>query len=129
MRKVNKQEVVDRFRGQFLQGKKETFVTKFNNQPLEKQYGSISRWIKSNSINTAEEITPQYISQYIQRVNNFVARLNSLNEEQANVLCMHLDSAKESINNFAEIKRRQQIEALEAQRARIDAELNALINR
>lgn len=129
MRKVNRQEFVDRFRTRFLEGKTENFIEKFNRQPLEKQYGSITRWIKNKDINTAEEITAKFISNYIQRINILVSRLEDLTEDEANALRTHLTSANEAINNFAETKRQQQLESLEAQRAAIEAQIDALRNR
>lgn len=128
MRKVNKQDIVDHFRGQFLSGKSEKFVEKFNNSPLEKQYGSVTRWIKANKVNLSEEVTPKSINKYIQEISNLVMRLSDLNEDEANALRTNLDLAKEAINNFAANKRRQQIEALEAEHARILAQLEALKN-
>lgn len=126
MRK-SKGDTVAEVREEFLSGKSESYVNKFNEKTLDQQYNAIANW-KRNAKGLAvaskdlAKVTAATVAAYLKNAHKKLQKIETLTPREAAKLQELLDSFKGTIDNFDRMKKEQYLAYLKSEKDRLERE-------
>lgn len=114
---MTRKETVAAYAEEFLKGRSEEARAKFFAKSLDKQYQSVMsfrrRQTLKNQAANAGGVAVGDVVRYLRQAHNMIQQIDVLSEKGSEKIRTELENLKETINNFEQIKTRQEIEKLE----------------
>lgn len=123
---MGKQETVDKYKEQFLEGRSEEARARFLSKDIDKQYISIMGWRRRNKMKK-EKDTPS--------ASNIILELRSVRKNIVNVdltpkdaerILREIDALKGSVENYEKLVAEKELHRLEADRRKMSEMIEAL---
>lgn len=115
--RLTKAETVAKYRDQFLAGKSEEAIRKFDEKGLEKQYISIANWRRNqpNLSETTKNLVKASVAEVaalVKLANKKLKNLEELSPKDTQKLHNAIDELKGNIHNFEQIKNQRELASL-----------------
>jgi hypothetical protein len=113
---MTRKETVAAYAEEFLKGRSEEARAKFFAKSLDKQYQSVMSFrrrqtLKNQGANAAGVAVGDVV-RYLRQAHNMIQQIDVLTDKGSEKIRTELENLKETINNFEQIKTRQEIEKL-----------------
>ena len=124
------EEVVKKYQESYLEGKSQEERDKFFAKDIKRQYGNIQAWRRRFVTKAQREVVPiENILNEIKCANLHVGNLKEISDKEYDKLKKEVAKLQEVVDNFNEIHRQHQIEALLRKRDEIDNQIDKLNNK
>lgn len=133
MTRKPKSETVAELRDQFLEGKSEEYKEKFNQKTLDQQYAAIANWKSSaknlgNATKDLAKVTASTVVSYLKDAHKKLQKLETLSPKETEKIHKMLNTVKDTVENFTNLKKQQLIKELQDEKVRL-AKQNEEIDR
>lgn len=116
-----KSETIAEYRDEFLSGKSEKYINKFNEKTEQQQYIAIANWKRQmkalgEATTDLAKTTMTTVVSNLRNAHKNLVKLTELSPKQAAKVQSLLDNVKDAIDNFDLIKKQQLLASLEKEK-------------
>lgn len=121
-----KSDTILRYRDEFLQGRSQEYIDKFNLKSEDRQYSSIMAWRHKSRCKERESITSANVLEQINATRSKLASLPSVSQEEIEKIEKEISSLADFCAELRRKHREEEIRRLETEQSRIADRLRKL---
>lgn len=131
-----REETIQRYLSEYLEGKSDEKRREFMERSLEKQYAAIMAWKyrreekkgsrHKNRNSRLQGLSAAEVIKHIKSLPDLIDMIENLQDADFDVMYAGLDAAREALHNYHSNRRAREIAALEMERDEIQRKIDAL---
>lgn len=124
---MKREEFVEKFLEEFLDGKDDDYREDFLSRPLDRQYGTIQTWRRRRMAKIAkEDVSAIDIIDTVKCAAAQINNLQAISPKEMEKLNKAIDTFKENLDNFENIVRQRRLRELQQMREQLEKEISQL---
>lgn len=132
--KRTREQTIEFYRKDFIEGKSEEAIKKFDSKPAHQQYADIMNWKRKITKQTKEAngvviASISNVLKYLKSANQEIENLTNLSAKDADKTLQAVEIIKDNIQNFDRIRKQHQLAELIKQEEKLQKEGDSLRKR
>lgn len=125
---MTKIDTINKYKAEFLKGKSEAFIEKFNNKSIEKKYISVMAWKTNQKKRAAKKGGVKEINELLKQVKGII-KIAALTPDELKEIAVRISQISELISNYEDVQRQNIIKTLELEQEKLDQQKQMIEDR